>query len=33
MEIRQAEPVGLFVAAVEGLTEVVETGAQGSLRG
>jgi hypothetical protein len=28
VEVRQAEPVGLFVAAVESLTEVVEAGAQ-----
>jgi hypothetical protein len=33
MEVRQAEPVGFFVTAVEGLTEVVEAGAQGRLSG
>jgi hypothetical protein len=32
-KVRQAEPVSLFVAAVEGLAEVVEAGAQGGLRG
>jgi hypothetical protein len=33
VEIRQCEAVGLIVAAVEGLTEVVEAGAQRGLGG
>ena len=33
MEVRQAESVGFFVAAVEGPAEVVEAAAQSRLRG